>query len=457
MYRSIFIDGKIVNPKTGKAIDLRLKGSGGDTLPYLNSISIETEWGVDTNMSLSLTPPYREALELISKGNEWLRLGNSVALRWGYTDVDGAISDWHMGLMKMPEPSFGEEMSITVPVVGYGFTAKRVMRKKVWGSFESPITIKAIADIMAAKYGMTTNYNGLKNNRALEQITSIERSGLAQGGVTDLQFLMRQVAQWGAQIIIKNNQIFFVDAAQPGEKEGEVAATFRLYGRLDFANNIFPLDGFTPESMGVLFIQDHQGLVSQLFGPNSDPAEEPETVRATGDQSENNAYSADTTINAPTEEGSPSNLKNSDGTVNKAKAAVSVADDPSAGGRNMVFPGDLNKETLGGLLDGAVNEDASGMGIPVEFSSMGLPQLDPGMLVRLEGVGDFFSCVYQMRNKNLSVDEGGASMTCGAGMVGYPNFFGDVDSYGTKVKKHQVPPDGNPYENTTQPNPDAGE
>ena len=123
----------------------------------------------------------------------------------------------------------------------------------------------------------------------------------------------------------------------------------------------------------------------------------------------------------------------------------------------MVFPGDLDKEAVTELLGGVAEEDAAGIGIPVEFSSLGLPHVEPGMLIRIEGVGDFFSCVYQMRTKSLSVDEGGASMSCGAGTIGYPGFFGDLDSYGSEVKKHQVPPDGDANKDTAEPNPNAGE
>ena len=90
-FRSVFVDGKISNPKTGRTAYLKLIGDG-ETLPYLQSVSLSMERNVNMGITISLTPPYHQALKMISRDNEWLRLGNTLGVRWGYADVEGAIS-----------------------------------------------------------------------------------------------------------------------------------------------------------------------------------------------------------------------------------------------------------------------------------------------------------------------------------------------------------------------------
>jgi len=454
MYKSIFIDGKITNPKTGNTLDLRIYDTtlGAEKMPYLQSITIKTGYNIDMDISMVLAPPYDEALKIMSQDNEWFRMGNTLALRWGYSDVDGAISDWHMGFMMLPQPDFGEEITITVPAISQGATSNRVSRLRCWSSPEHPRTFKSVAEEIARHYGMVVQFRSLDPIQR-KDLMELERVDLVHGGKTDLQFLASIAAQRGVQLVVQNNKFIFssVNEAYWGKKS--VGATFHQYGKMDAKNNIFPLNSFSPESMGTLFLQNHQGLATFVSGPNTNPEENVRAVVVTGTDNDSNYYSSDKTANAPTKEGAASNLKNSDGTVNTAKSTVSTDITQMQAGRYIpvAMSTEYTEEEAKKILNSARDSDASDEGITVNFTSIALPFVIPGMYVKMAGVGDYFSAVYMLVEREISISDGSAEMNCVARTMGYPGLNADLDSFVDSVKKHEKPTEEDPKNDLVVP------
>jgi hypothetical protein len=437
-FRSVFVDGKIINPKTKQTADLRLFGE--NKIPYVSSVSINTSWGVDTEMSISLTPTYDKAIELISKTQPWLRLGNTVALRWGYSDVKGAFSDWHMGMMMMPEVSFGEEINLTIPIMSYGFSMNRVESTRVWSSHDNPRTFEDIAKEIAETYGMEVEF-GLINQRGTTMLRE-NRVDLMQCGLTDLQFLIMTALAAGVQLIAKNNKFIFVDADAPLPGEPQVAATFSMYGKIDVANNKYPMNSFSCPSLGPLFLPNYQGTFQFVASPNADPEEEPEVISDDDSTLDANSVSAKSTVSAPTGDAPSAGNKTSDGKVNQAKATKEAKISQMQGGRLMSLPmsSDFSNEKSKEILSACAENNASDHGLSVEFETMALPFLAPGMFVGLEGVGDYFSTIYRLSDVELTIDSGGANMTCKAGARGFPGISNDLDPFaGSMLKVHQPP------------------
>lgn len=457
-YRSVFVDGKITNPKTGNSVDLKVL-SDNEILPYLQDVSIKTEFGVDTNMSITLAPTYEAALSLISKDQEWLRMGNTLALRWGYSDVDGGISDWHMGLMMLPEVSFGEQISITVPAVGYGFNVNRVARVRCWSTPDKMRTFEDVAKEIGRFYGLDVKFE-LNSAHAKKQLVDTKRIDLQQQGMTDLQFLVRVAGSNGARMVMRNNSIVFVDIGAVLPDSELISATFQMYGKIDVENHVFPMDSFEPESLGTLFLENHQGLAMFTGDPNADPSEDAEPVVANAKDSDDNSFSANQTVDAPTEEGPPApGMKNSDGSQNRAKSTVKVNTDLMQAGRYVpvAMGADFAEEKAQAVLNSARDSDASDQGIRATITTMAIPWLLPGMIVRVSGVGDFFSASYMIFEKEVTVGDSGANMTLTIGSKGFPGLNTHLDSYAASVKKSNEPAEGNPTENVVSETPNEAE
>jgi len=433
-FRSLFIDGRISNPATGRFTDLKIKGE--ETLPYLESVSIDLERGANLNISITLAPPYEKAIELISKDNEWLRLGNTLGVRWGYSDMPGAISDWYYGFMQMPEVSFGEEISITIPATTLAWNADRVERVRSWASEESPRTFREVATEIAERYGLKVEFGELSKN--VKSMVDEPQTSMVQGGRTDMQFLLQESEKFGIRMISRNQFLYFVDAAAPLPGYPDVNATFQMYGKIDIWNNIFPMTSFDPESMGALFIRQFQGTNTLAYGPNDDPEVEKDPSVSTDKTAQVAAFTSKETVAAPPDvDGKPPQKM---GDV-KTKATIKVDSAGDEGGRIMCLP--LNgKETKGfidGILSGVRESTAEDHGISAGFSCFAVPNLIPGMFVRLQGIGDYFSGTYMLNKISIKLDSSGGEMDCQAFGRGFPSVNRDLDPFAATVEKHVEP------------------
>lgn len=435
-FRGLFVDAKISNPKTGNVIDLNLMGE--KTIPYLQGIEINLTRNVSMNMSINLAPKYDDAIKLISKDNEWIRVGNTLGVRWGYSDTDGAFSDWHYGFMGMPEVDFGEEISISIPATSLAWNTARIARSRDWCS-DSPKSFGEIATAIAAKYGMEVEY-GVLNEKA-QQMKDWPKQSYVQGGRTDLQFLTLEAEKLGIRLIILNNKFIFVDSAAPLPNEPQINATFQMYGKIDISKNIYPMNGFSPENMGSLFLQNIQGMAASPHGPNSDPELTGESLVSTDENMETPAFTSENTLSVPPkEDGQPP--KGMEDIKTKTTVTSNVEEDQA--GRLFCLP--INGEETEGYLDGIVSaareSDENEHGISVSFTpTIALPNILPGMYVRLEGVGDYFTGTYMLNEIDFNIGDGGAEMECRAFCRGFPGVNEAVDPFAATVK-YKPPVDG---------------
>jgi hypothetical protein len=433
-FRSVFIDGKIINPMTGRSIDLSLFGQ--NSLPYLQSVSIGLERGANMNLSINLAPPYEAALELISADNEWIRLGNTLGLRWGYSDVEGAISDWHYGFMQTPSASFGDEISIAITASTLAWNTDRVSRVRCWGTEEEPYTFEKIATEIATRYGMEVEFGILDKN--LEYLVDNLELVLVQGGRTDLHFLMSEGEKLGVRLIINNQKFIFVEASAPLKAYPTVNATFRMRGKMDIRDSVFPMTSFTPESMGALFIKNREGVTAIPFGPNDDPAEKKEVVVSDDANAEQGSYTSDHTVAAPSlKDGLPK--KGAKGEKLNVKTSVKVDHVAGESGRHFSLPlhGKNYDKAVNGYLSAAREGVAQEHGIAANFGCFAMPKILPGMYVRLEGIGDYFTGNYLLQKVDVTIDSGGAEMDCYAFAKGFPGLNPSLDSLVRRLKVHK--------------------
>lgn len=449
MYRSLFVDGKIINPVTGKTAVLRMvgnegivpgKGLGDVILPYLQSIEINMKRGANTELRIQFAPTYEMALDLLSKGNPWIRLGNTLAIRWGYSDVPGSISDWYYGFIQMPEPTFGEEISFAVSAKTLIWNAERVERIQNWCK-NGPRSFRSIASEIGERYGFEVLF--VNTNPA--SVKEVEREGtnFFQGGMTDLQWLIIESEKIGLRFMTRNGKMYFMDVNAPWNKWA-YSATFRMYGKIEVNKNVYPMLSFSPEQMGTLFLQSINGVSCVLFGPNDDPAKEPEQVVSKDEDAK--GFSSNTNLGAQADEKKTSGLKDSDKKPIIAKTTIATNPDNGETGRAMCLPldGTETSEMLSSQVDSMREWLASDQGLIVNFSSIAIPNLLPGMFVNLEGVGNYFSTSYLLNEVNIRVDSGGGEMECVAYARGWPSVDAMTDAFTSSINYEKPPedPDG---------------
>lgn len=443
-FASVFVDAKIANPVTGRVVSLTLPGSG-EILPYFQDVTISMARNVNQSIAVTLSPPYDKAIELISKDNEWLRVGNTLAVRWGYSDVEGMQTDWHYGFMERPQVSFGEEIAVTVTAKGMAWHMDRVARCRDWASSESPKSLKSIAEEIAKRYGLDIEFGF--QSESTKALFDTDEDSFVQGGRTDMQFLMFEAERRGARLIVQNGKLMIVDSTGHNSGYPDVNATFHMYARIDIWNNVLPMDSFDTESTGSLFLRQIQGIASMAYGPNSNPEEDPKMHRSDGDSVENgsdmnNFTSGDQLAIPPAEDG-----KTPPPAIGKIKVKSSIKreDDADEGGRIIALPvtGDESEEFIRGQVSAINDENAEEHGIPVNFSSIGIPNLLPGMMVGLKGVGDYFSGSYMLNEVEVKVSGSGASMTCSCFGRGFPGADATLEASYGRAKVSNEPAERN--------------
>ncbi len=456
-FQNPFIDGKIWCPFTAQEIGFTLMNKENPVLSAMNMntlyvSSAELTLGLRENLELAITmsPTYNEALALIDE-SPFFRLGNTVYFRWGYNDgLQGHISDWYIGLMQMPIPSFGEEISITLKAIGFAFNVNRISTPRVWSTSDNPKKYEDVAKEIAKKYGLKLVFDDYLNDVALKMLRQISRTDLNQGGMTDLMFLSEKAREATAQLIVKNNEMLITNIDQPITVGAEVSHEFHMYGKMDPANNIFPMTSFDPESMGVLFLPHNQGYMSWVQGPNNDPAEILEPLTCSNRKGENtgsdNSYSGGEDLNTP----------NTDGSANKEGIKVSVQPQASnmEAGKHipLAVSSEFMQQNAEVVLDSVRQEKAGNIGIMVNFGSVGIPTFIPGMLCRLRGVSNYFSCDYMARRVVVNIESGGASMAVTAGMKGFP---AGLEYMADEVQRFEEATSTSPNEENVEPDEDV--
>ena len=435
---------------------------GDTTLPYLTDVSITNEHGVDTSMSLTLSPSYEEAIELLSASNPWIKFGNSIAIRWGYSDVIGGMSDWHIGFMKPPVPSFGEEISFTIEATGFNFNPGRVERQRVWSSEENPRSFKEVATEILKRYNILP-YFMMKSDSAKKEIER-KRGDLVQGGMTDLQFLSFFCSKMETEMVMKGLYAVFLDMNQPSDDK--VSFLFQMRGKPDYQNNVYPLLSFEPQSMGTMMIPSIYGVTAWTQHPDADPEDDIEPVHVDATTSENNYFSGDVVeeVQVNSDDG-PSvsvtvKLRTPDGQTESpsVKSVTPPSTEGLESGRIGFVP--MTKSTtdsqVSSYLEGIRRDDAQDQGVSVTFETLAIPTLQPGMLVRLEGVGDYFNAIYKVQTIELNINDSGARMTVTANGAGVPSLDQAVTAIGVSAKKSEKPPEDIEDSETVEPSPSEG-
>jgi hypothetical protein len=212
-----------------------------------------------------------------------------------------------------------------------------------------------------------------------------------------------------------------------------------MYGKIDIEKNIFPMLSFSPESMGTMFIQDYQGLLAYANGPNSDTEKDTEpTISSSTDIDSKNApgITAKTTVNAPTKEGAPANVKDSDGNPITVKTTVKVDSKSGEAGRIFSLPldGSETQQFIKDTLTSVRENNADEQGIRVNWGSIGLPNFVPGMYATLLGVGDFFDGNYYADDITYNINSSGVEMACVGQGRGFPAINVDLDPFGAELE-----------------------
>lgn len=443
-----FVDGKIWSPGNG-SIDLSFVGE--DKIPFMSDVEIKIGMACDFELTVNLSPTYEAAVDLIDN-HPWIRLGNTVGIRWGYNDGNPAhVSDWIYGFMQMPEINFGDEISLAIKANGVGWNLSTNESVKTWGTLESMTTLRTVFETMAKRRGISIVWEIDENqNEYFDQDLTF-----VQAGITDYEFMIRYARGCTTRgkaspvaVIFKGKNIHFVTYSK---EKSEPVAEFHMYGKPDHSKNIFAMHDFQPENYGALFLPKRT-VSGFLYGANSDPEVIPEKVDSAGNKA------AGTGAGTENNSGGKETLESTgiDGEANPDTGhKFDVENDPLTEGGKIIpilMGESAAVEDAQALVDNIRQQDAGDFGVGVSFNTQALPTIYPMQYIRCKGVTQFFSTDYQIKELTIGINDNGAEMAVNAWATGIPEgmawFAQEVNNSEqgeTKPDDGLVPIDPAPY------------
>jgi hypothetical protein len=401
----------ITAPDSGKKLVLSPK-RGADQkaahLPWFQQLTVKETISGFSEISVSVTPPtYQEALEFLE--SPWLLIGNTISVKFGYSSHQAHISPWHHGFMLQPDISFGDDFAITIKAQSFGWHPSRMQTRAVWSTSDKLAKKGGISNTplmiiykISQRYNFELNWND-NQPFSFETEDALNETGLAiqQGGLNDWMFLKMLCAKAGCRFFItKGNVMNVMDAGQARDPK----TTLEYRGQMDLLNNVFPIWSFDSETQA-LFLPRRQ-FDAKYFGPDSKKGTRVKTTTADATTTTTNNISGQ---NAAARAKKGPSIRSPDGKKTLPTPNEAAVD---AGGGMVVpvFRRRSFRKQFKINLDNSYKWNAENHGVEAKASGPSVPSLLPEDLVKVRGVGKYYSVNYRVHEVIHTYGESFAQM-----------------------------------------------
>jgi len=333
----------------------RAELNGLKALAYLTDVSVKNHLGEVPTITAVLSPPF-EAARLLLESNIILYGKSILQVSLGYTSgtPSGAVLQTFEGVILKPDITIGMDTTVTINAQGAGglFTALNTSTQQ----WEKKTPLEILDDVFKRTGKLEVDSSDIKGAELalLKKATPSE----SQAGMSDWFFanqLCKRAGCWGMEVGKKFKIISKNDAAgaKPEWK-------FNLFdfpgGKIGPKNGVFPILGFSTPTMAVFLTSAAKAI--RALGTDSKTRKEVKLV------------------------------------VNDAKADVKATDDKPVGikadqpkaGEEHLLSIDSTAPEAKDILAEEYKTARMGMGVTIEIETMGLPDLEPGQLIQVNGV-----------------------------------------------------------------------
>jgi len=414
----------IFSPDTGKIATFSIGRSNQqwEHLPYFSQLVVKETINGFNEIQVQLTPPrYEDALKLLE--SPWLRIGNTMSVRWGYTRHVAHVTPWHHSFMLKPDIAFADEFSITVKGTSFGYLPARMTSEGTWSETNLPKGVKTrqtnrldVIETIAKRYNFIMNLNFQKIDKkkakpyspeVLDMLTDVV--SIHQTGLNDLMFMKKLAAECGCRLYItRGNVLNLIEASYATDPD----YTLAYRGQIDPANDVYPIDSFDSDSTP-LFLP-HSGIDATLLNPNSPKSKLAKKWSANEQTTKQTAYSGEQVMNPDAQ--SPK-MQGPDGQYLPQKPKAYPDGSPSY---VPVTPGKEETERRIKNIFRVKDSNAETHGISAKCTGPDLPLLLPESMVKLRGVGKYFSVVYRVYEITHTIGADFARMEVDLRPKGFP-------------------------------------
>jgi len=376
-------------------------------VPVVERVSIDLNFGMVGTVSADVYAPFEISRAVLN--SELFRIGNLLQVQIGYPSI-GMYLPWFSGMTTKPsfrlDPQQGLTATITTQIGA--FTAVRNSRSTVWEGRSYADIISEIADFPSNRWNVE-----LPDDDKSGDVDPLyrQRAQVSQANQADWPFIYHLARTAGCEAALiytaeQENKPTLRIRRRSEMFGGEPIYTFVMWGQIDMVNR-FPLLNFETSGEGVWM---PRGNAPIRYGDwNPDTQEEAGGSVTQEDRASKNQRLQEETLGVGTSE----QLQGTETTVSGMSEEGRFLPARSAE-RGRDGEDDAGQEA---------DEDSCRGGITCTFSSVGLPFVFPGDLVRVLGVGDFFDGNYLVQGLGHEAAAGDWNMNfkCLTNAPGGPN------------------------------------
>lgn len=381
----------------------------------LEQITVDEEMGTIGTIEVTFTPTYEIALDMLK--SKYIKVGNILYVRWGYSRSGGQLSPWKSGLIvSPPRVQLGPITRITIVANAWGHALARTTRiaapdapKDAQGTLTG--TYEAVfKQIIFKVWGFKDADFDASNATDVFKKTNVVPFNCAVQ--TDYDILRRLAYDSGNDLIISGPSIKVVSMRKKiGLNKPKV--TWTLFGQINPKTGDFPMYDFEFQA-DALFLPQFQKEVfaDKVNADDKTPSMAKKTPAVKpGAKGANGAEL--TTTPQTGGSGPPLRAGSSQGGAANQRPPTRLAEktDPSIRQGRLPQPGVTsdNKATRDDEIQ--AKADLQGAFIKATFNVMGVPFVEPSEIVNLRGVG-IFDGPYYLTSVSHMIGRGGYDMAC---------------------------------------------
>lgn len=349
--------------KGGNPFNIASAGMGPlRALAFLSEIQIELQLGDIPRITATLTPPYEDAIRLMD--SELVEFGNArLEVMFGYASGtstgEAVLSPIFEGLLIKPDISIGIDSTFILHAQGTGGYA--AVSQVSYATFKEKTRRSIISDVLA-RHGLQIDDTHIDSASDSFKLWDGDKITVAQGNKTDWFFittLSNEARVW--IIYTEKGKVRFV----PRNKNLNGQPTYQLsmfeLNQGMIGGEVFPILS-AQTSSAAIYLPGLRGLL--LKG-----------VDAKSKKSVQQIVDDKLVRTNRTDKGAAD-----------VKGSTSFADPNDKSGFN-AFPGDPSSDVAKAQAVAAFDNFGPAMGIPMDVETLGIPDMSPGDVVQINGMG----------------------------------------------------------------------
>ena len=385
---------------TGGELQAALEARGVKALPFVSEVGIDISLGYMASFSVTLTPPMEIAQEILNATPSIVEWGQSkVEIQVGYAGESPVLSPVFRGLLQKPEVSLGEDITIVLRATGpAAFSASRQ---------ESNLTGKRSRREWVQALAKGTH---LGDTRSVEVDFSEADKDPEAKAELDKEVEIAQSYQsdyWMVWSLVKAAKCWLVDSGGTWKvisrktsrlSTPRIKLAFHSFHRGQMGPSVgtYPILGVSSPSMAMFIPGASRGIILSGVSSKDKKAVE-KSVSATPGNPASQDHAVESVDAVTQGKQAPPEDENFPGAKN------------SSGG--VFHYGDPTNQATVDSAKGALDLSTSLMGIPLTVETLGVPDLGPGQVVQVVGLGERFDGNYYVNKVEHSFGTGGFSST----------------------------------------------